>query len=219
MTQVKTLATQAANGTLTDSQRADIGTQVASLYQNLVSLANTTDANGHAIFGGQAAGPAYTVAANGTASYAGTANANQVSLGNGLTATTGVTGPQALNFNVNGSPTNLLSVVQNLAAGLQGGTSGTTPQAAAGASLSQLSAGLSTLSSAQTVVGAQLNWVSASSAIQSQLSQGRAAQEANIGGTDIATAVSKLSETTTVLQAAQATFVKLANMSLFSLLG
>ena len=218
VTQVQTLATQAANGTITDTQRANIGTQVASLYQNLVSLANTTDASGHAIFAGQASGPAYTVSSNGTATYAGTGSANQLSLGNGLSVSTGVTGGQALNFSVNGTPTNLLSVVQNLASSLQGNGS-TTPQAAASASLSQLTTGLSTLSSAQTMVGAAQNWVATTSAIQSQLSTQRATQEASIGGTDIASTVAKLSETTTVLQAAQATFVKLANMSLFSLLG
>ena len=219
VTQVKTLATQAANGTLTDTQRANIGTQIASLYQNLVSLANTTDASGHAIFAGQAAGPAYTVGANGIATYAGTGSANQLSLGNGLSVSTGVTGPQALNFSVNGTPTNLLAVVQNLASGLQGNTAGTTPQAAASTALGALSTGLATLSSAQTMVGAAQNWVSTTSAIQTQLSTQRAAQEASIGGTDIASAVAKLSETTTVLQASQATFVKLAGMSLFSLLG
>ena len=219
VTQVKTLATQAANGTLTDSQRAAIGTQVAALYQNLVSLANTTDAGGHAIFAGQGAGPAYTVGAGGGATYAGTGSASQLSLGHGLSVTTGVTGPQALNFTVNGTPTDLLSVVQNLASGLQGNTAGTTPQAAASASLAALGTGLTTLASAQTMVGAGLNWVSTSTTIQTQLAQSRAAQEASIGGTDIASAVAKLSQTTTVLQASQATFVKLANMSLFSLIG
>ena len=218
VTQVQTLATQAANGTLTDTQRAQIGTQVAALYQNLLSLANTQDGDGHAIFAGAAAGPAYTVAGNGTASYAGTASANTLSLGNGLSVTTGITGPQALNFTANGTPTNLLAVVQNLANGLQGNISGTTPQAAASTALGALSTGLATLSSAQTMVGAAQNWVTTTSAIQSQLSQGRAAQEANLGGTDIASTVAKLSQTTTVLQASQATFVKLANMSLFSLL-
>ncbi len=197
VTQVKTLATQAANGALNDTQRAAIGTQVASLYQNLVSLANTTDSSGHAIFGGQTSGPAYTVAANGTATYVGTGSANQLSLGNGLSVTTGVTGPQALNFSVGGTPTNLLNVVQNLAASLQGSGS-TTPQAAASASLGALTTGLTTLSSVQTMVGAQANWVTTTSAIQSQLSQGRAAQEASIGGTDIASAVAKLSQTTIV---------------------
>ena len=218
VTQVKTLATQAANGTLTDPQRAAIGTQVSALYQNLVSLANTQDGDGHAIFGGQAAGPAYAVGAGGTASYAGTASANQLSLGNGLSVTTGVTGPQALNFTANGTPTDVLSVVQNLASSLQGGGTAS-PQAAASAALGTLSTGLATLSSAQTMVGAAQNWVTTTTAIQSQLSASRAQQEADIGGTDIASTVAKLSQTTTVLQASQATFVKLANMSLFSLLG
>ena len=218
-TSIKTLATQAANGTLTDAQRANIGTQVSALYNNLVSLANTQDASGHAIFAGSASGPAYTLAANGTASYAGTGSPNQIALGNGLSVTAGVTGPQALDFSVNGTPTNLLSAVKNLADGLQGNVAGTTPQAAASAALGQLPTALSTLSSAQTMVGAQASWVSTTSTIATQLATQRQSQEANIGGTDIATAVSQLQQTTVTLQAAQATFVKLSGMSLFSLLG
>ena len=211
--QIQTLATQAANGTLTDSQRGNIGAQIGTLYTSLVSLANSQTPGGAPLFGGTGSGNAYTVDAAGNATYAGTANAPTLSLGAGLNVTTGVTGPQVFNFSVGGTATNVLSVVQNLAAALQGNVPGTTPQAAAQASLSQLSAGLG-----QTLVGARQNWVTTTTSIQTALSTQRATQESDVGGTDIATAVAKLSQASTVLQAAQASFVKVAGMSLFAML-
>ena len=218
VTQISTLATQAATGTLTDTQRASIGTQVGQLYSNLVSLANTKDANGNALFGGSASGAAYTLDAAGNASYAGKGSANTVSLGTGLNVTTGITGPEFLNFTSGGTATNLLSVVNNLANVLQGNVTGTAPQAGANAALTQLSDGLNAITTAQTLVGARENWVSTTTTIQTQLKQQRAQSESDIGGTDISTAVSRLQQTMTVLQAAQATFVKVAGISLFSLL-
>ena len=96
--QIQTLAQQASSSTLSDTERASIGTQVGALYTNLVSLANTQDSNGNPLFGGNASGPAYTVDASGNATYVGAATANSVSLGSGLSVTTGVTGPQVFNF-------------------------------------------------------------------------------------------------------------------------
>lgn len=219
VTNIQTLATQAASGTLSDTQRASIGTQIAAYQQNLVDLANAKDANGHALFGGQAAGSAYTVDAQGNATYAGTASANTISLGSGLTVTTGITGPEFLTYTSNGTSGDLLSLVKNLGAALQGtSSSGTTPQAAAQGALDQLNAGLNSITTAQTLVGARLNWISTTQTIQTQLSQQRTSTESDVGGTDIATATSRLTQAMTVLQASQASFVKLASLSLFSMM-
>ena len=216
--QIQTLAQQASNGTLTDSQRAGIGGQVGELYKNLLSLANTQNTDGQPLFGGTATGQAYSVDSSGNATYVGTASAGTASLGAGLSVITGVTGPEVLNYSVNGTPTNLLSVVQNLAAGLQGQTSGTTPQAAAQGSIDALSAGITQISTAQTVVGARENWVTTTTNVQTALSTQRTTQESDVGGTNISTAVSQLQQTMTILQACQASFVKVAGMSLFSML-
>ena len=216
--QIQTLAQQAASSTLTDTQRASIGTQVGQLYTNLTNLANTQDTNGNPLFGGNASGPAYTLDAAGNATYAGSATANTVSLGAGLSVTTGVTGPQVFNFSVGGTATNLLSVVQNLATSLQGGTPGTTPQAAAQTALNQLSAGLTQATTAQTMIGARENWVTTTTNVQSKLTTQRATEESNLGSTDISSAVSQMQQTMVALQAAQASFVKVSGMSLFSMI-
>ncbi len=45
-----------------------------------------------------------------------------------------------------------------------------------------------------------------------------AEERLNVGGADIATTMTRLQETMTVLEASQAGFVRLANLSLFSML-
>jgi flagellar hook-associated protein 3 FlgL len=224
LTTIQTKASQAANATLTDTQRAAIGQEIGSYYQNLLSLANTKDSNGHALFGGQAAGDAYTLnATTGALQYNGTGTANTLTLGPGLSVTTGVTGPDFLNYTSGGQSVNLLDVVKDLAdtlkTGTSNGTAGTSALAtAANAALTTLGDGLNTITTAQTIVGARLSWVNTTTTMQSNLKLIREQQQSDVGGTDITATYAKLQETMTVLEAAQASFVKVANLSLFSLL-
>jgi flagellar hook-associated protein 3 FlgL len=209
LTTIQTKASQAANATLTDTQRAAIGQEIGSYYQNLLSLANTKDSNGHALFGGQAAGDAYTLnATTGALQYNGTGTANTLTLGPGLSVTTGVTGPDFLNYTSGGQSVNLLDVVKDLAdtlkTGTSNGTAGTSALAtAANAALTTLGDGLNTITTAQTIVGARLSWVNTTTTMQSNLKLIREQQQSDVGGTDITATYAKLQETMTVLEAAQ----------------
>lgn len=212
---IQTLVTQAASSTVSDSQRTNIGTQIAALQQNLVSLANSPDSAGNALFGGQTTGPAYAVDGAGNATYAGTASAAQTSLGAGLTVTGGVTGPQVFAFTSGGTATDLLTTIKALATALQSGSGG---QAAAQTALTRLSDGLNQVGTAQTMVGTRLAWIDTTNTIRSQITQQRTQQETSIGSADITSAVTRLQQTMTALQASQASFVKLSGLSLFSLI-
>lgn len=218
--QLKTLATQAANGTLNTSDRVAIGTQVAGYYQNLVDLANSKDSSGNALFGGEGSGLAYTTDASGNLVYNGTANSTTLSLGAGLSVTAGVTGPELFNFTGNsGAATNLLSVVKNLATALQDKNSSTaTAIAAAQSGMKDLDTGLQTITTSQTVVGARLAWIATSSTLTTSANTQRKTLESDVGGTDITAVAAQLSQQMTVLQASQASFIKLSNLSLFSML-
>src|SRR5262249_20801460 len=96
VTRAKELATQAPTGTLTDVQRAGIGNEIEQIYGNLVALANSRDSAGHALFGGESAGDAYTLDASGNANYVGTASSGDLPLGDGQSITRGLTGPEFL---------------------------------------------------------------------------------------------------------------------------
>ena len=213
---VKELATQAANGTMSDAQRTGIGAEIAAIRENVINLANSRDATGHALFGGQAGGNAYSLDAAGNATYTGTGTANQLPIGDGQTVTSSLTGPEFLSINVGGTSTDLLALLKTLADSLQTGSP--SPQTTAHDSLDALNASVDTITTAQTVIGARMSWIEMSTQRRQDMAELRASEESDVGGTDMATAVAKLQETMTVLQASQASFVKLASLSLFDMM-
>ena len=213
---VKELAVQAANGILTAGQRAGIATELGQIGSELVRLANTRDSAGHALFGGNTAGAAYTLDASGNPVYAGTASASDLPLGDGQTVTRGLTGPEFLNFTGPSGATNLFAVVKTLSDALAGAVPD--PAQAARDALGTLDTGLETITTQQTVIGARLNWIDLNIERQVQMSQQRSEEEAAVGGTDLSLTVSQLQQTMTVLEASQASFARLAGLSLFTLL-
>lgn len=210
------LASLASNGTLTPTQRADIGTELGEIHSRLVSLANARDSSGHALFGGEATGDAYVLDGLGNATYIGTATAGELSLGDGQHVARGVTGPEFLNFTVNGTPTNLLAEVKALGDALKGAVAD--PQAAARTALEALGAGLETVTTSQTVVGSRLAWIDLAAERSVNLGELRADEQTRIGATDIGTTVAELQHVMLVLEASQASFAQLANVSLFATL-
>lgn len=216
VTRVKELTTQAANGTLTAAQRAGIGTEIAAIRGNVLALANSRDAAGHALFGGETAGAAYQTDALGNATYIGTASVSDLPLGDGQVVSRGLIGPEFMNFSVGANPTDLLAVLKGLSDDLLGGAAN--PQASAHAALDVLDQGLDAISTAQTVVGTRLAWIDLTTERRTNLGEMRATEEASVGGTDLAATVARLQETVTILQASQASFARLAGLSLFDLL-
>jgi flagellar hook-associated protein 3 FlgL len=210
------IAIAAGNGTLTASQRAGYGAELAAIHGNLLALANSRDSAGHSLFGGEMAGQPYSLDGSGNAVYAGTASAGEISLGEGQTVARGLTGPEFLNFSAGGTPTNLMAVVKNLADALQGAVAD--PAQAARDSLTALNTAHDTITTAQTVVGSRLSWIDLTTTHRQNLGELRADEESDIGATDIAGSMTQLSQMMTVLEASQASFSKLASLSLFDVL-
>ena len=89
----RTLALQAINGTMGDSDRKSIASQLSQIRDQLVQLANTTDSNGNALFAGTSTTRApFQVGANGVVSYAGNDSQQHASIGSGLQVITGDAG-------------------------------------------------------------------------------------------------------------------------------
>lgn len=207
------LATQAASSTLTGEQRSAIGTELEQINQSLLALSNARDSSGHALFGGETSGDAYRLDAAGKATYVGTANSEELPLGEGQSVTRSMTGPQFLGFTgKDGNPTDVMATVKALSDALKTGAPAGT---AASDALANLQTGLDTLSTGQTVVGTRLAWIELTGERRTDLSQLRSTEQADIGGTDIASTMARLQETLTVLEASQASFSKLAGLSLF----
>lgn len=213
---VQELTTQAATDTLSASQRAAIGEQIANIRNNIIALANSKDSAGHALFGGEAAGAAYTLDGAGNPSYSGTVSSDELPLGDGQTVLRGVTGPEFMNFTHGGASTDLFAVLGDLAAALQGGSPD--PGGFANSTLEALDTALVKINTTQTVIGARMNWVDLNVARNERQGELRADETAMKGGVDAATAITQLQQIMTVLEASQASFVKLSSMSLFEVI-
>lgn len=208
------LALQASNDALTPQQRSAIGTELQQIHGHLVSLANARDSAGHALFGGEAAGDAYQLDGLGNAVYLGTGTSGELALGDGQTVTRGLTGPEFLNFDPGTGATDTFTVIRDLALAL-GGASADPAQSARDA-LGALTGALDAVATSQTVVGTRLAWIDFVTSRHEDLGELRSAEEAELGGTDIATTVAQLQEALVVLEASQASFAKLAGLSLFN---
>ncbi|GGD63905.1 flagellar hook-associated protein FlgL [Croceicoccus mobilis] len=211
------LAVQAGSSTMSDTNRAAIATEMEQIHQQLFSLANTRDATGHALFGGETAGDAYALNGAGTAVYIGTAAADELDVGEGQNVPRSVTGPDIFAFDDNGTPADAMAVVQQLAAALAGASAD--PAAAARDAAGSLSNAIENVTTSQTVVGARLAWIDFVQARQTDMGELRAAEENELGGIDIASTVINLQEALTALEASQASFTKLSSISLFNHIG
>ncbi len=212
VTRAQELAAQAASGTLTDSQRKSIGTELSQIHGNLVALANTRDGAGHALFGGDTAGDAYLP----DGSYIGSGSAGVLQLGDGQSVARSFTGPEFLTFKSGGTDTDLFATIKGLADTLSTGGAGAA--SAANAALTPLNDGLDSITTAQTVLGARLSWIELNTQRQQVMGEARSEEQTQLGATDLTTALTRLSELSTVLQASQASFARLSNLSLFDLL-
>lgn len=72
ISRAKTLLVQAGNGTLSDADRTAISQELKGIYESLIGQANSTDGNGHYLFGGyQDNTPPFQADGNGVVSYVG----------------------------------------------------------------------------------------------------------------------------------------------------
>lgn len=210
----KELATQAANETLSDEQRAAIGGEIESLRQAVLQIANGRNSAGNALFGGQATGAAFEETGT-TVTYVGTAAKESVDLGDGQSVVPGLTGPEVFAFEARGAPTDLFAVLGDLATALK---SGGDPTAASGEALDGLTAGLDRITTAQTVVGARLGWIEVMDERRVATGELVAAEQKAIGGIDLAVTMTRIQEISTVLEFSQASFVRLSGLSLFNMM-
>ncbi|WP_225561513.1 flagellar hook-associated protein FlgL [Rhodanobacter sp. DHB23] len=86
LNQARSMAIQGINGTLSSSDRQDMATQLVQIRAQLVQLANTSDANGNALFAGTSTTTTPFVLNNdGSVTYNGNGSNQMVSIGSGLT--------------------------------------------------------------------------------------------------------------------------------------
>jgi len=127
---LRSLALEANSGTLSNTDRTAIATQVVQIQNSLLSLANTTNGNGEFIFGGFAAQTQpFTLSATG-ATYNGDQGQRQVQIAAGLTVADGDNGDTVFNQNKTGNGTFAVAAAAgNTGSGIVGATTVSNPAA------------------------------------------------------------------------------------------
>ena len=127
---LRSLALEANSGTLSNTDRTAIATQVVQIQNSLLSLANTTNGNGEFIFGGFAAQTQpFTLSATG-ATYNGDQGQRQVQIAAGLTVADGNNGDTVFNQIKTGNGTFAVAAAAgNTGSGIVGATTVSNPAA------------------------------------------------------------------------------------------
>lgn len=205
------LATQAANGTLSDTNRNAIAEELSAIRDALFGLANTRDVRGQPLFGGATGEVAFVKAADGTISFAGTGEPSAIPIGEGVSIQGTVTGARAF---ASGS-SDIFAVLGAFTAALEAGGD---VKAAGEAALNGINASIETVGVVRASAGARAARLELDTERLADAGEARETARSALEDTDVTTAVTELQKTLTILQATQASFTKLTGLSLFDYL-
>ena len=205
-----TLGTEGANGTLSQQDRAALASEVQSISQQVMSVANLSY-NGKYVFAGTAdSQPPYVAAAGGIV-YQGNGSVNQVEIETGQTIAVNQPGSEL--FSAAGA--SVFQALSDLASTLQSSSSTTDDIANA---TNEVSAAYNQLNSARTFYGSTLDQLNDSQTFlnseQLQLTQ----QTSNLVGVDMNQAATNLANAETARNAALQAAASVGSLSLFNYL-
>jgi flagellar hook-associated protein 3 FlgL len=206
----KELAVKANSGTLSPSDRSIIADELDSIVKALTDLANAKDSRGASIF---ASGddPAVVANSNGTFTFA-TSGPTTIPIGDSSSA---APGEAASRLFVDSGGGDILSDISALSAALRGTGD---VSAIAGATGDKLTASNNQVAGVQGSLGARAQRVDIESSRMTAIATDREVTRQSIEDTDVTQAITDLQKTMTILSATQASFTKLAGLSLFNYL-
>ena len=209
--QAISLGVEGANGTLSQDDRNALASQVQSISQQMMGIANLSY-NGKYVFAGTAdSQPPYVVSA-GVVTYQGNNSVNQVEIEAGQTVAVNQPGSQL--FSAAGA--SVFQSLSDLATALQSSSSTTDDIANA---TNEVKAAYTQLNSGRTFYGSTLDQLNASqdflNSEQLQLTQ----QTSNLVGIDMNQAATNLANAETARNAALQATASIGNLSLFNYLG
>jgi flagellar hook-associated protein 3 FlgL len=205
------LATQAATGTQSAASRAIIGNELQSIAGALVGLANTSDVRGQPLFGTPDGTAAVVANGSGGYDYAKT-NVSDVPIAKGQSVQASESASRVFTF---GDGKDTLGTITRLAQALVSGTASSDDLTGA---LGDLNGAVDQVSTVRASVGARAARVELQQTLMIKSNTDRAALRESVEDTDVTTAIADLQKTMTVLSATQASFTKLASLSLFDYL-
>lgn len=194
-------------------EREAMATEIEQLRASILATANTFSLSGRPLFGGEGMGAAYVIDAAGAATYAGTAASGALEIAPENLVERGLTGPEVFGLAGQNGPSDVFAFLATLVADLRGGAAD--PRSAAQSALGGIDSAIDTLGRAQAVLGARLGWIDTLAQAQVAREEARVEEQGRLGGVDLAATITRLQQTLNVLEASQASFARLASLSLF----
>ncbi len=210
LTSAISLATGGMNGTLDASNLTDISSQLASIRDQVVSLANTSYAGTYLFSGTAGTTQPYTndtSTSPATATYAGDDNQQYAETPSGQKIAVSIPGSEI--FSASGA--DVLGTLNKLVADFASGTA----SSSTAADLASLSAGLSNVTSQRAVLGSSLSTVQQTSSYASTDETNLEAAQSSLVSANTATVATQLSSTETQSQALMSVMSSISSKSLF----
>jgi len=209
------LALQGANGTQSASDRATLALEIRELTAQARALAETTDSDGQRLFGGAiASGPTYAPGTEGRLVWQGGGSAPAVGIGSRSIAS-GSDGPSVFGITDAAADTrDLFATLTALNAALA------TPDAALrqtgiDTSIGDLDGHITRIANARGTVGARLSRLESESERLAKTSLATESDLSKLESLDMPEAIARMQRLLTVLEAAQASFVRISSLSLW----
>lgn len=217
---LKELTIQANNGTNGTNTRTVLATEMKGLRDQLLSLANSTDASGSYIFSGSKVhSPAFVSDSTNLVSYQGDQTQMSVAVGDHRTVSTNRPGTQAfvsvVRTGADGVPTGIgfFQAIDELIEGVRAGTSFPMQRG-----LNEMEALHQGVVLAQANGGTDMKVVEQQGAALDETKLSLKSALSNVEDLDMPSAITQMQKQLLSLEAAQASFAKVSQMSLFAYL-
>ena len=213
LTRVKELAISGSNDSLSPGDRQLVAIEVKGLEESLLQIANTLDSNGLPIFGGFSSGKPFQRQVDDSIVYNGDANKTQQAVGDDAFVTVGFSGHEVFNRVPMGSGASksVFEIVKAVGDALADGKTPLTPN-------DDIAKALDHIIGQQAEVGSRLSLLDNAEQKLQDNQTATTAQISILQDTVIEEAVTELQKKLTTLEAAQSSFVKIAQLSLFNYL-
>tara|TARA_B100000678_G_scaffold290667_1_gene304229 strand:- start:240 stop:1136 length:897 start_codon:yes stop_codon:yes gene_type:complete len=208
---VQELMVQANSGTLNQSQREGLAASIDSIRDDLLGLANGTDMRGQPLFGGDSGDTAFTKAADGSITFTGSATTASIPIG--AQSQVQATASGASVFGGDGTAPDIFATLQSFSDALRSGDDLST-----GNISSDVDAAMTNVTNVRASFAARGARVDLEVARLADVASARETTRSSLEDVDVTDAITKLQNTMTTLQAAQASFTKLSSLSLFNYL-
>lgn len=224
MIHARELALLASNDTNSPENRRTIAGELREVVRTMVSLANAQDGSGTYLFSGaRASTPAFVFNASGVVEYQGLARATPVEIGPNARIEAAEPGVEVLGgVDTATGKRSVFAILEDLLTALDAPEPASEDTAAIEArreafatAVEDIGSGITHLATVRSSFGGRLNRIESERDRMTAIDENLTLARSKLEDTDLASAITELQYTSLVLQASQASFARLSQLSLF----